>query len=215
MIRDFFRTYLYFWLPVVIFVVLANAIRGGEPLPGDTPVLLWLYSFSSPLLDTVFQVITFIGGAAFIIPAVLVAAAVLYSKKRRGDALFALFAVGGAAVINATFKLLFARERPQLWEHIVVEHGYSFPSGHAMMSSAAAFTVVALLWHTAYRLPAILAGLTYFILVGLSRLYLGVHYPSDVLAGWCISLVWVLVLYKVFSRFRRRFRKITGSSFES
>ncbi len=172
-------------------------------------MLKWLYSFSSPVLDTVFQVITFVGGAAFIIPVVLIAAAVLYTKVRRGDALFALFAVGGAAVINALFKLLFARYRPELWEHIVVEHGYSFPSGHAMMSSAAALAVIALLWHTAYRVPAIIAGVTYFILVGLSRLYLGVHYPSDVLAGWCISLVWVLVLYKVFSRFKSRLRKNT------
>lgn len=202
LIKDFIWSYTLFWIPVGLFLALANAVRSDKPLPGDVPILQALYAIASPALNTLFIVITELGSAVLVIPAILLISGLLYKKHRRGDALFLLFSAGGTAAINVVFKLLFARDRPALWEHLVVEHGYSFPSGHAMISSAVAVTAILLLWHTRYRYIALVAGLLYTLLVGLSRLYLGVHYPSDVLAGWIVSFVWVLTLYKVFNRYR-------------
>jgi undecaprenyl-diphosphatase len=65
-----------------------------------------------------------------------------------------------------------------------------------MASSVLAFTIIALLWKTRWRWPAVTLSTIYFLYIGLSRVYLGVHFPSDVLAGWCISLTWVLLVSK-------------------
>ena len=95
-------------------------------------------------------------------------------------------------LISTVSKLIFGRARPELWESIVSESTYSFPSGHAMASMA---TVAALLvlYRRRSALPWIaMAGVIYVIAIGFSRLYLGVHYPSDVLAGWAASIAWVV-----------------------
>jgi undecaprenyl-diphosphatase len=78
----------------------------------------------------------------------------------------------------------------------------SFPSGHAMASMALAVALIVLLWPTRWRYPMLLGGIFFTIMVGLSRIYLGVHYPSDVLAGWVASLAWVMGLSRVlYGRF--------------
>jgi membrane-associated phospholipid phosphatase len=88
-----------------------------------------------------------------------------------------------------------------LWQQIVIEKGYSFPSGHAMISCALAITIMILCWPTRWRRLAIIGGTIYFILVGISRLYLGVHYPSDVLGGWCVSIAWLYLVHRAFGVF--------------
>jgi undecaprenyl-diphosphatase len=70
-----------------------------------------------------------------------------------------------------------------------------------MISMSLALAVVILAWKTRYRWIAVIAASLYVLLVGISRLYLGVHYPSDVLGGWCISVLWILTLYHVLARF--------------
>ena len=76
----------------------------------------------------------------------------------------------------------------------MTENGYSFHSGHAMASMALSASVIFLLWKTKYRLLAIIIGALYILTIGLTRMYLGEHYPSDILAGWLISLAWVVLV---------------------
>lgn len=206
-IQQYVRSTVYFWVPTAVFLWLANEVREGEPLPGDVAVLTQLHLLSTAFLDRLFIIITTLGSAPVVIAGVATAGAALWYLGRRRDALFLIFGAGGTAAINGIFKIGFARDRPDLWQHLVIENGYSFPSGHAMISSALALAIIMLAWHTKYRLPAVIFGITYTLLVGLSRLYLGVHFPSDILAGWCISILWIITLHQILVRFGSRFRR--------
>lgn len=201
---QYVRSTVYFWLPAIVFLAVANEVREDEPLTGDVAVLTQVHSIASPFMTDLFVVITTLGSAPVIVAGVAIAAATMWYLKRRRDALFLLFAAGGTSAINIVFKLLFERERPDLWQHLVVEEGFSFPSGHAMISSALALAVIMLVWHTRYRWAAIIIGILYALLVGISRLYLGVHFPSDVVAGWCVSVLWIITLHHVITRYQSR-----------
>src|SRR5690606_4052086 len=106
----------------------------------------------------------------------------LLALRRWRHAVFAAVATGGSALLNIAAKQLFARDRPSLWESIAPETSYSFPSGHAMGSMTLALVLVLLAWHTRARWWVLAAMAVFVPMVGLSRVYLGVHYPSDILA---------------------------------
>lgn len=194
----------YFWVPVLIFLRLANEVHEKEPLLGDTAILQWFRQFSTPGLDAVVVAITQFGSAPAVAVGLTLSLAALVWAGHRRDALFLLFCAGGTALINLFIKVIFERDRPSLWQHIVTENSYSFPSGHAMISSALALSFILIFWHTRYRWIVVGFGAAYCLLVSTSRLYLGVHFPSDVLAGWCVSLLWVLTVHHVFKRFGRK-----------
>jgi membrane-associated phospholipid phosphatase len=98
----------------------------------------------------------------------------------------------GNGAINRGAKLLFHRERPHIWEVIDPELDYAFPSGHAMSSMAFAVVLLVLVWDKPWRwLVGILAGL-FVLAIAWTRLYLGVHYPSDILGGWLLALGWMM-----------------------
>jgi undecaprenyl-diphosphatase len=118
-------------------------------------------------------------------------------RGRAREGLFAGLALGGSALLNLATKQLFARERPSLWESIAPEGTYSFPSGHAMGSMTLAWVCVLLAWRTQRSLPVTALAMGFTLLVGLSRIYLGVHYPSDILAGWAAASVWAVSCFLV------------------
>ncbi len=194
----------YYWLPLVLFVTIAREIRSKQPLPGDIAILQSIHSHASPVLTSLAVLVTDLGGASVVIPAVIVAAAVLYKLGHRRQAVFLGLSTAGTAVLNVLLKVVFHRQRPALFHHLVTENDFSFPSGHAMITSAIAFSVILILWNTRYRWYSLVFGIGYVVLVGLSRLYLGVHYPSDVIGGWVVSFLWVLTVHYVFGRFGRR-----------
>ena len=155
---------------------------------------LWINAHGNSVLDWVFVNFTNLGGAKFIAIVSVIIVAFLIYKKLYYRALLMLVAVGGAGLLNLILKGMFERTRPDLWIHLVDEKSFSFPSGHAMASSAFAFAVIALLWGSKWQPIAIGAGVLYVFFVGFSRLYLGVHFPTDVIAGWALSLAWVSVV---------------------
>lgn len=109
-----------------------------------------------------------------------------------------------ASLANSGFKLLVARQRPELLEPVVVEHGFSFPSGHSALGMVAYGVVAVLVWRSMLpghvRTATVVALGALIALVGVSRIYLGVHYPTDVLAGWTVGAVVVLVYAAVTRR---------------
>ena len=133
--------------------------------------------------------------------------AVLVWRKRWREASFVAICFAGSALLNLGSKRFFQRDRPSLWESIAPESTFSFPSGHAMGSMTLAAVAVLLAWRTRWRWPVALAAVAFVLLVGLSRLYLGVHYPSDVVAGWAAGLAWVAGAYLVLFRARRPWRR--------
>lgn len=195
-------TALLFLIPVVTFIKIAVETRDRDPLSGslDVRILQAIHTISTPSLDRLIVHVTNFGGVAAIIFATLIAAVILFIVHKRRAMAILLIGVGGAAIINALLKMSFQRIRPSLWVPIITEKSYSFPSGHAMLSSALALSVILILWKTRWRWIAVTAGTIYIVIIGFSRLYLGVHYPSDVAAGWLVSFVWLLTVKTILTR---------------
>ncbi len=186
--------FLLFVIPILLFGYIAHQVFEGDTTAIDSRVLLGIHHRSTPVLNDIVVATTDIGGVIGVISIGLIILA-FYAWRRRWMACLQIVAgIGGAGALNFILKVIFERNRPDLWHHIVFESGYSFPSGHAMLSSALAFTVVALAWHTKWRYPAIASGAIYMFYIAFTRLYLGVHYPTDILAGWCVSLAWVILV---------------------
>ena len=196
--KKLFFALVLFWGPLGLFIALADEINSHKPIYLDIVILEWLYKFATPTLDKTAIFITDLGSTAFITSLTVMVSLVLYLQQKSLQAVFLIFTAGGAALMNFVLKLIFQRERPTLWNTLVVESSYSFPSGHAMSSSALAFALMALFWHTKWKWLTVVLGTLYFVTIGITRIYLGVHFPSDVLAGWCISLAWVVIIYNIF-----------------
>ena len=199
-------TALGFIVPILFFTSLAVATRdqASQVSSLDVQILKTIHTISSPTLDRAMVHVTNFGGVEVIIGATLVAALILYLLHKRKAVAILLIGVGGTAIINTALKLSFHRMRPSLWTPIITEKSFSFPSGHAMMSSALALSTVLLLWPTRWRWAAITIGALYVVAIGFSRLYLGVHYPTDILAGWTVSFIWILTVYAVITGHQHR-----------
>jgi undecaprenyl-diphosphatase len=123
-------------------------------------------------------------------------------------AVLVVAAVGGGTVISTVLKALFDRARPDLVPHATEVFTASFPSGHAMMSAVTYLTLAALVARVergrAIKAFALGLGIGLTLLVGASRVYLGVHWPSDVLAGWCVGASWAILVWLVARWLQRR-----------
>ena len=168
----------------------------GDPIVRwDVEFARWLHEHSSSPLVEFFKIVTLAGNAAVLGVIVVAIGFVLVRRRRANDAAVLFLAFGGASAINAVLKLIFHRPRPELaFVHLDT---YSFPSGHAATSSAT-FTVMAYLLarrchSTRARIWIGLGAAAAIALVGFSRLYLGAHYLSDVLAGISFGVAWAAV----------------------
>jgi undecaprenyl-diphosphatase len=148
--------------------------------------------------------VTAMGSASIVALITVAAAGFLALQRKRPLALYLLVAVTGGTVLSSLLKWGFARPRPDLVAHGQVVYTSSFPSGHSMISAVAFLTLGALLasGQTNRAMHAYLIGLAAFLtlIVGVSRIYLGVHWPSDVLAGWTAGAAWALVCWVVARR---------------
>lgn len=203
--------FVAFTMVAALAVWLAGTVRAGQLLPFDEPVMRWLHAQANDLLTIVLLAITQLGGVLGVTLMTCGLVLWLLKNKHTYRAWFVALTVAGAGLLNVCLKLLFARERPDFWQHVVHESSYSFPSGHAMGSSALVFAVIFLLWKTKWRWWSVASGVLAIVLVGISRMYLGVHYPSDIVAGWIVSLVWTSLVYGVLYGYTKRKQKRGGS----
>ncbi|WP_460824080.1 phosphatase PAP2 family protein [Lysobacter olei] len=181
--------------PLWVLGELAGEVRERERIVFDEPLLLFARASADAGWDRFFLWLSRVGHGYGVVPADLVLIAVLALRRHVREAVFAVTALGGSALLNIGAKHWFARARPALWESVAPETSYSFPSAHAMGSATLACVLVALAWNTRWRWPVLLASAAFVLGVGLSRVYLGVHYPSDVLAGWAAALAWAMACY--------------------
>jgi membrane-associated phospholipid phosphatase len=183
---------------LLLFAWLANQVLKGATLRFDTAVRDTIHSWASPPLTAAMRGITELGSPDFLILISLVLIWRLVWLGRKHAAI--ILAVGsiGAELLNELLKLLFHRVRPVAFFGYIEPLGYSFPSGHSISSCCFYGVAVAILTariqSRAWKIlvwagAALLAGL-----IGLSRIYLGVHYPSDVIAGYAAAIVWVAAL---------------------
>jgi membrane-associated phospholipid phosphatase len=188
--------------PLWVFGALAESLHEGEIFIFDVPILEALHRLASPQLDRFFVVVSALGYAWGVVPfdALFVLVLVLWRRMREG--VFAAVSIVGSLLLNVAAKHSFGRIRPDLWQSISpAETTYSFPSGHAMGSMTLAMVVVLLCWNVrtrkgrSWRWPLTVFAAVFVLLVAMSRLYLGVHFPSDILAGWTAACAWVVGVY--------------------
>lgn len=181
-----------------VFAQIAVGVVEGQTQSFDESVLRWMGTNGAPWLDVAALEVTALGGRVVVYMVVLVASAFLWQSRHHYSAGLLWVAVLGSGFVNSALKLSFNRPRPNVFpwrtEHVGLT---SFPSGHAMTSMVAYGTLaflIARLAPTAWqrRVVWILAAVV-IVLVGLSRLYLGVHYPSDVVAGFVVGGAWAVV----------------------
>ena len=184
-------------LPLWLFAGMATELREGDVFFFDIPVLVWVHRHAGPQVDAGFQLLSQLGYLWGVVPADVLLLGWLAWRRRYRDGLFFGLAVLGSLALNIGAKAYFARTRPDLWLSLAPETTYSFPSGHAMGSATLAVAAALLAWNTSWRWPVAATGGLFVVLVGLSRVYLGVHFPSDLLAGWAAATAWVVAMYQL------------------
>jgi undecaprenyl-diphosphatase len=152
--------------------------------------------------------LTTLGGTSVLAVVTLTSVGYLLLAGRRKTAALVTLAVLGGTALSSLLKAGFERPRPDLVAHLVEVHSQSFPSGHAMMSAVTWLTLGTLLAtvQPKRRLKAYVLGIAIAItlLVGASRVYLGVHWPTDVIAGWCVGTAWALLAWIVAGWMHRK-----------
>lgn len=183
-------------LALVLFVWLGLLIRAGGPTPFDLAGRSALRALESPAVSAIMWGASVYGAPVRLSPLGLVAAAVfLYRGWRRG-ALLVIVTLVGAWALDTGLKLLFARARPMpFYDYYPAPESYSFPSGHALFSVCFFGGLAVLLTHRinarAAQAAVWVVALMVILLIGASRVYLGVHYPTDVVGGYAVGLAWV------------------------
>jgi len=181
------------YLPLQVFGDLAEEVWENEGgFRWDVPLLLAIHSTANPQLDVVAATLTRFGVFWGVFPIATVTALVLFSRRRWRSLTYLSTTLVGSIIINRTAKVLLHRVRPHLWESPAPEFDYGFPSGHAMSSMTLVAALVILTWDSRWRWLVLMVGVIFVLVIGWTRLYLGVHYPSDILAGWMASIAWAV-----------------------
>ena len=184
-------------LPLAVFVALAALIDDRTPHI-DVHVLRFASEHRSDHLTTAMEALTTFGSAKVITLVALLIAFLLFWAGKRREAALLLAAMALAGGLNPILKHIYERPRPQLFDPVLSAAGLSFPSGHAMASATLALTLAMIAWPTRWRWPVLLVSAVVAFGVGASRVYLGVHFPIDVLAGWMMAFAIVTGLWLRF-----------------
>jgi undecaprenyl-diphosphatase len=199
-------------LPLVAAAALALAahiveeVAEGDTLRSDRAILLALRHPDDPsrpigppwLLQSAID-LSALGGFTVLWIFGVVAVGYLILHQRRGSAVWLSASLIGASLFDAGLKSFFHRARPDVVPHLAEVSTSSFPSGHAMISAAAYLSVALMLAETdprrVGRVYLLIVASVLVVLIGCSRVYLGVHWPSDVAAGWCFGSLWALAVF--------------------
>src|SRR5581483_11774876 len=163
---------------LLFFAWLADEMLEGDTRRFDEATRAAIHQYASPALTSLMRVVTMLGSVTFLAASGLCVATIFLIAGRWRALVMFFITMLGATLLDVTLKLGFRRTRPVPWFDTPLPGSFSFPSGHALGSFCFYGALAALL----------------ILLIGLSRIYLGVHYPSDVLAGYAAALVWVMVV---------------------
>lgn len=190
------------------FVELAEAVMAGGTSSVDETLLLMLRNdadLSDPLgpmwVEELMRDITGLGGVGVLTFVTLLAVGFLLLEHKRKLALLVIVAIGSGMLVSFSLKYGFTRPRPDLVPHGSYVYTSSFPSGHSMLSAVVYLTLASLLAQVQNRkrVKAYLftTAIILMVMIGVSRVYLGVHWPTDVLAGWAAGTFWALIFLLV------------------
>jgi undecaprenyl-diphosphatase len=197
------------------FAVLGNAVTAGRTLSFDEQLLLALRDphdamelRGPPWLQELGRDVTALGGVGVLTFLTLAIAGFLMLQGKYRAAGLLVLAISGGQLLSTLLKFWYDRPRPDLVPHGSIVYSASFPSGHSMMAAVTYLTLGALLarLQPGRRIKAYLLSLAIVltVAVGVSRVYLGVHWPTDVLAGWTVGAMWALLCWLAAQRLQRR-----------
>lgn len=197
---------------LLFFAWLTNEMLAGDMMRFDEAIRAIIHKAASPAVTSLMRLVTMLGSSTFLIAAgVCVTVGLVIAGWRRALMPFALSFLG-AVLLNTALKLSFRRTRPVPFFDTPLPGTYSFPSGHALWSfcfyGALAAIITARIQSRIVRVVIWAVAALLVLLIGLSRIYLGVHHPSDVLAGYAAALVWVVVVAIGDHLFRRRSKRL-------
>ncbi|HET9236374.1 MAG TPA: phosphatase PAP2 family protein [Oligoflexus sp.] len=206
-----------------VFLEIADEVMEGETQSLDERIIVSLrepQDLNDPIgplwLEGAVRDISALGSFVVLMLFVSFVMIFLILIRRYKASLFVLGAAGSGVLVSHSLKLFFSRPRPDIVSHGTNVLTYSFPSGHSMLSAVVYLTLGALLTElvTRKRLKSyfLLVGLFLSFIVGLSRIYLGVHYPSDVIAGWCAGLFWAALFTMIARIYTLRTKDPAASS---
>lgn len=195
------KRWIIFSILIVTFIIIVINLFNNNLLGIDNFVYNKIQIFNSNKMTTFFKIYTEISGSIFLV--VLCILLFLLLKNKKYGVLIIINLVT-TVIINQILKNIFLRQRP-LDLMLIQESGYSFPSGHSMASMSFYGFLIFLVWQTKinkkYKWLLTIMFSMIIILVGISRVYLGVHYFSDVLAGFCISLAYLIIFITISIKF--------------
>jgi membrane-associated phospholipid phosphatase len=178
-------------------LVLDDVLDGGGVAGLDRPTLGWVVEHRTPAWSTFFAAVTTLGDTAVVATTTIVVVVGLLLARRWVSAGQVALAQVGAGTLVAVGKAAVGRQRPPETTRLAVEGTLSFPSGHALGTIVLALTLVSLVWRCSarrwVRLPAASVAALLVLGVGVSRVYLGVHWVTDVLGGWLVGGTWATV----------------------
>jgi membrane-associated phospholipid phosphatase len=197
-----------FWLGVilpllalVILLGLGLLVAAYPALPAwDAAFLLRLHRYATPALNRGVAIATDLGTYWGVLPASLGLMALGLWRRRWQPASYLAFVMAGSAGLNQVAKTLWHRVRPALWEGIPPHTDFSFPSGHSTYSMAFVLALILLNLDSPKRPWLLGLGGLFVLCIGASRVYLGVHFPSDILGGWLLAIAWALSLHQAMFR---------------
>lgn len=196
---------------LVFFGWLADEVLEGDARHFDEATRAAVHTLASPALTTAMRGISFLGSTLFLTAATIMVVAWFALRKWGREAKLFTITMIGASFLNTTLKLAFKRPRPIPFFDLTPPETYSFPSGHSLASCCFFAGLAAILSgrikQKRARLINWIVASTMFLLIGLSRIYLGVHYTTDVIAGFAAALIWILVVRFVELQLARRRRR--------
>ncbi|MDA1675475.1 phosphatase PAP2 family protein [Bacillus cereus group sp. TH152-1LC] len=193
-------------ISLICFGIMAVLVINQKTATFDSKVIAFIQGLESPFLTTIMKFFTTIGSTKTVAILCLIIMCVLYKVlKQRSECLLFITAILGTNVLFISLKFLIQRERPSL-HRLIEETGYSFPSGHSTIAFALYATVLFLLWrHVRVQWKRVILTVLVsmmIISIGISRIYVGVHYPSDVLAGFLIAAFWITLVIGIHQKYQ-------------
>ena len=203
LIKKYFPLALFIFTSIILVVVygeLAEDIRQGESFSWDVPLMLYVNQFRNPWLNSIMLFITQTGGGWSGLIFILFLSWLEVNKKRK-TSITAAASYLGAISINGLLKLIYRRPRPSVIPPLATVNTFSFPSGHTITAVALYGFAAFILWRKSHRILAIFV-LFWACLIAFSRIYLGVHYPSDVLGAITVGSLWIQIVIITMKAFR-------------
>lgn len=184
-------------LPLCVFVWLAEAVCHQRELVWDAAILKLLHHSATPWCDRIMVFVARSGQIDVVVVFAVLGVVVLKHGRKMRDALFLTLAIVGVVIVNPLVRTVVQRHQSELWGTFASTFDFGFPGSQAADTLTIVLAFAILAWATSWRWPIIVPGVLYALAVGVSRVYLGAHYPSDILAGWALALAWTTLVSSI------------------